>query len=39
MIKIINKGKEDAQVEVSEIEEVTQVQYSFINFDFMLKKM
>ena len=39
MIKIINKGKEDTQVKDSENEEVTQVQYSFINFDCMLKKM
>jgi len=39
MIKIINKGKGDTQETGSDNNELTQVQYSFINFDCMLKKM
>jgi hypothetical protein len=39
MMNIIKEGKGDTQETGSDNNELTQVQYSFINFDCMLKKM
>ena len=39
MIRIINEGRGDSQGTGSDKNEFTQVQYSFMNFDCMLKKM
>jgi hypothetical protein len=39
MIKIIKEGRGNTQGTGSDNNDFTQVQYSFINFDCMLKKM